>query len=152
MKTFVNSRIDSVIKGPGLATAETHVGDRALVGGLAGRRKLLLGSLSLSLGRIGSPSNTSNNIAHGAAAVRTEHLDSDNVSRLSNAVLGRGNRARAVSTVSVAVLINVVLRDGLAPAGTSFELDVVDIDTSVDNVYVDAFSTFSIVDVLGECP
>ena len=55
-----------------------------------------------------------------------------------------------MSTVAVAINVQVVLRDGLSPLSTSLELGVVDVDTSVNHVDVDAFTASRVVLVLGE--
>jgi hypothetical protein len=52
--------------------------------------------------------------------------------------------------MSVAILINVILRNCLSPCGTSLELDVVDVDTSVDNVDVNTFTRDLVVGVFRE--
>lgn len=55
-----------------------------------------------------------------------------------------------MSTVTVAVLINVILRDGLAPGRTALELDVLGVDTSVDDVNINTSTAVRIILVLGE--
>ena len=56
-----------------------------------------------------------------------------------------------MGTVTVAVLINVVLGNGLAPRSATLELKVLDVDASVDDVDVDAAAPVGIVLVLREC-
>lgn len=53
-----------------------------------------------------------------------------------------------MSAVAVSVLVKIVLGDGLAPFGAALELDVVDVDTSVNNVGINAFAAMTVVDVL----
>lgn len=53
-----------------------------------------------------------------------------------------------MSAVAVGVLVVVVLGDGLAPLGATFELDVVDVDTGVNNVGIDALAAMTVIDVL----
>ena len=55
-----------------------------------------------------------------------------------------------MSTVTVTVLVNVVLGDGLAPRSTALELDVLGVDASVDDVHIDARAAIRVVLVLGE--
>jgi hypothetical protein len=60
----------------------------------------------------------------------------------------RGKERRRTMTVSI--LVDVVLGDRLSPRSSALELDVVDVDASVDNVDVDALSGGLVVLVLGE--
>lgn len=55
-----------------------------------------------------------------------------------------------MGSVTIAILVNVVLRDGLAPECTTLEFDVVDIDASINDIYVNTVSAFIIVQVFGE--
>ena len=52
--------------------------------------------------------------------------------------------------MTVAVLVDVILRNSLAPRSTTFKVNMLDVDTSVDHVYVDAFASEMDVLVLGE--
>lgn len=52
--------------------------------------------------------------------------------------------------MTVTVDILVVLRDSLAPTSTTFEFLVVNVNTSVDDVDIDALATLSIVLVFRE--
>ena len=52
--------------------------------------------------------------------------------------------------MTVAVLINVVLRDGLAPGRAALELDVLGVDTGVNDVDINARTAIRVVLVLGE--
>lgn len=52
--------------------------------------------------------------------------------------------------MTVAILILVILRDGLSPRGTSFKLDVVDIDSCVDDVDINTTTSNFVVGVLVE--
>lgn len=36
--------------------------------------------------------------------------------------------------MSISILVDIVLRDGLSPRGSSLELDVVNVDSSIDDV------------------
>ena len=55
-----------------------------------------------------------------------------------------------MGSVAVTVLVDIVGRDGFAPRSTAPELNVVDIDTSIDDIYIDTFTTIRIVNILGE--
>lgn len=55
-----------------------------------------------------------------------------------------------VSSMTVAVLVDVVLRDGLSPSGATFKLDVLDVDTSVHNKGGNTLATMAVIDVLAE--
>lgn len=118
---------------------------------LASLGKFILGGIILGLGSSRSPLNTRDDVAHRAATVRSEDLDGDNVRSLSDTIFGGSDGTRAVSTVTVAVLIDIILRDGLSPASASLELDVIDVDTGVDDIYVDTFTSALVVDVASEC-
>ena len=60
------------------------------------------------------------------------------MSRLSDAVLGGRDGTSAVSTVAVAILVDIVLRNSLAPGRAALELDVLGVDTGVDDVDINA--------------
>ena len=70
------------------------------------------------------------------------------MSLLGDTVLLAGNSARAVCSVSVAILIGIALRDGLAPRRTTLKVDVVNVGTGVDDVDVNALATVLGVEVL----
>ena len=55
-----------------------------------------------------------------------------------------------MGSVTVAVIVDVILRDGLAPGGATLELDVMNVDTSVDNVHINALTARGVVLVAGE--
>ena len=57
-----------------------------------------------------------------------------------------------MSSVTVHVLVNVILRDSLAPGGTTLELDVVNIDPGVHDVHINALAAERVVVVEGESP
>ena len=70
-----------------------------------------------------------------------------------NAELVRGNGASAMCAVAVVVLVNVVLRNGLAPGGTTAERLMMNVDTGVDDIDVDILNVGNVgfpVEVLGE--
>jgi hypothetical protein len=72
------------------------------------------------------------------------------VSLLGDTVLLAGNSARAVCSVSVAILIGIALGDGLSPRRTTLEVDVVNVGAGVDDVDVNALATVLGVEVLVE--
>lgn len=115
MKTIGDRLVYGSVKGSRFTTSEGHVGNGTLVLGLASGGELLASSLELGLSSFRSKVNTSNDIAHGATAVATKDLDGDDVGSLSNTVLCRGDSTSTMSAVTVAVLVNIVLRDGSAP-------------------------------------
>ena len=147
----INSLVDGVVECLRLATTERHVGDGALVVGLAGPPELLERSSGLRRSLLRRPHNTTDDVRHSATAVATEHLDSDHIRGLRDTVLARRDSTGTVGTVTVAVLINVVLGNGLAPRSATLELKVLDVDASVDDVDVDAAAPVGIVLVLREC-
>lgn len=150
MEARLDGLVDSIIESPALATTKAHVGDGALVCSLASSSKLFGSSIGLLLGGCRSPNNAANNIAHASRAIATEHLDSNDVGGLGNTVLARRDGTRAVSTMAIAILVNIVLGDGLTPACTALEFDVLNVDTGVNDVDIDTLATLWVVNVLGE--
>jgi len=55
-----------------------------------------------------------------------------------------------MSTMTVTVFVNIIERDCCTPDGATFEFDVVNVDTGVDDVDVYALSALRVVLVLGE--
>ena len=55
-----------------------------------------------------------------------------------------------MGSMAVTVLIDVVGRDSLAPGCTTLELNVPDVDASIDNIDIDAVTTVRIVNILSE--
>ena len=141
-----DSSVDGVIKSLGLATTKRHVGN----GALEALALAILGSLDVLDVGLGSPLNTGNDVSHGTRAVRAEDLDGVNVSLLGNTVLLASDSARAVSAVAIAVDVGIAVRDGLAPLGTTLEVNVLGVGTGVDNVGINTLATLSGIEVLVE--
>jgi hypothetical protein len=57
-----------------------------------------------------------------------------------------------VGSVTIVVDVDIILRNRLAPRGTIFELFVVDIDTSVNDVDIDTLARIGMIFILGEGP
>ena len=55
-----------------------------------------------------------------------------------------------MGSVAIVILISVVLRNSLAPRCTSFELFVIDINTSVNDVNIDTLAAGTMIFILGE--
>lgn len=55
-----------------------------------------------------------------------------------------------MSAMTIAVGIFISIRNGLAPRSTTFELDVIDVGASVDNVDIYTLAAITIVEVLVE--
>ncbi|KAI3488847.1 hypothetical protein L1887_47046 [Cichorium endivia] len=142
--------VDGLVERGRLAAAERHVGDEALV--LLGRGRARVGAelCGKLLGVVDGPEDTAGDVRHGSGAAGAEHLDGDEVRLLCYAVLARADGTGAVGAVTVAVLVDVVLGHGLAPASAALELDVVDVDAGVDDVGGDALTAVALVDVLVE--
>ena len=117
---------------------------------VAGGGKLLLSGLGLGLSLSSSPNDTTNNIAHSAASVRAENLDSNYVCSLGNTILSRCDGTSAVGSVPVTVLVDIILGDGFSPKCAALELNMVDVNAGIDYVDVDAVTTKMVVYVLGE--
>jgi len=64
MEAGLHRPVHSIIESLGLATTKGHVGDRALVRGLASGGELGLGSLGLLRGLVGRPDDTANDVGH----------------------------------------------------------------------------------------
>jgi hypothetical protein len=109
-----------------------------------------LGSGELVRSVLSSPQDTGNNVAHSATSVGTQDLDGNQVDSLGNTILARTNGTSAVGSVTITVLIDVILRDGLAPRGPTLKLDVVDVDTGIDDVHVDTLTAGRVVIVESE--
>ena len=156
--TSCNSKVETrpdglvygIVESLGLSTPKGHVGNGALVLGLAGSSILLLSSAVLLVSLGSSPRDAANDIGHGTTAVGAQDLDGDDVGLLGNAVLVRSDGASAVRTMAITILILVVGRNGLAPRRTTLEFNMVDVDTSVNNVDVNTITTLIVVLVLGE--
>lgn len=146
VKTSLNTSVNSILKGLGLATTETHVGNAALESlnlAVLG----ILGLLDVSLDGI---LDTRNDIGHGARAARPEDLDGIEVGLLGNTILLTSHGSGAVSSVTIAIEIFVVGRDCLAPSGTALKVNVVNVDTSVNGVGVNTLTTLGGIEVLVE--
>ena len=144
--TGIDSSVDSLVKDGGFATAQAHVGS----GALEALSLALLGDADLLEVRLGGVLNTLDDVGHGARAVGAEDLDGLDVSLLGDTVLLAGDSARAVCSVSVAILICITLRNGLAPRCATLEVDVVNVGAGVDDVDVNTLTTVLGVEVLVE--
>ena len=118
--------------------------------GLAGSGELLTSSLEFGFRSARSKINTSDDVTHGTTSVATKDLDGDDVGGLSDTIFGRSDGTGTVSTVTVAVLINVVLRNGSAPLRTALKFFVANVDTSVDDVNINTLTTLVVEKVPGE--
>lgn len=146
VNTSADGSVDGSIESLGLTTTKRHVGD----GALEALALAVLGLLLLLEMAGGSELDTLDNVGHGSGAVRSEDLDSIDVGLLGNTVLLAGDSTGAVSTVTVAILIGIPRGNGLTPVGTTLEVDVVDVGTSVNNVGIDTLTTIRRVEVLVE--
>lgn len=145
MDTNINSGVDGEIESWALATTQTHVGNAAL-------EALLLATFGSrnGIGVVGGrPFNTLDNVGHAAASVASENLDGLDMGLLCNTEFLACNRARAVSSVAVAIFVGIALRDGLAPGGAAFEVDVVDVGTGIDDIGSYTLTAIGRVEVLG---
>jgi len=97
---------------------------------------------------LGGPLNTLDDVGHGARAVGAEDLDGVDVGLLGDTILLTSDGTRAVGAVTVAILISIAVRDGLAPVSTALEVDVLVVGTGVDDVDVDTLTTVGRVEVL----
>jgi hypothetical protein len=144
MDTSIDGSVDSEIESNRLATAQAHVGGRALEALLLA----LLGGLDSVRVSLSSPLDTLDDIRHGAGAVGAEHLDSVDIGLLGDTVLLASNCAGAVSAVTVAILIGIAVGDSLAPVGAALEVNVLDVGAGVDDIDVNALAAIGGVEVL----
>jgi hypothetical protein len=145
--TGINGGINGEIQSSGLSTTKRHVGSRTLEWLLV---LALLSSLDSLHVASGSPLDTFNYVGHGAGAIRLEHLYGVDIGLLGHTVLLTGNGTGAVSSVSVAVLVLITSRDGLAPGGTTLEVNVVHVGASVNDIDVNALASVRGIQVLVE--
>ena len=150
MHARVDSPVDSIVQSLGLATAQRHVGDGTLVFGLSGGGIFSLGIGELFGSLFSGPQNTANDVGHGTASVGTQNFDGNDVGSLGNTILARSDCTGTVGPVTVAILVDVIQRNGLAPVGATLELDVVNVDTGIHNVHIDTVTAVTVVFVEGE--
>ena len=146
----VDSPIYGIVQSLGLATTQRHVGNGTFVLGLPGGGVFSLSSGELARSPLGGPQNTTDDIRHGATSVGTQNLDGKEIDSLSNTVLARTDGTSTVSSVTVSVLVDIILRDGLAPGSTTLKLDVVNVDTGVYDVHINTLAARRVVLVEGE--
>lgn len=148
VNTSIDSSVDGQVKSSGLATTETHVGSAALPALLS---LALLGRLLLLRVTLSSPFNALDDIRHGSGAVGSEDFDGIDLSLFGDTILRSSNSTGAVSSMTIAVDVFIVGRDGLAPVSTTFEVDVINVGASINDVYIDTFTSVFGVQVLVEC-
>lgn len=142
VQTSLDTSVDGILKSLRLATTKTHVRNATLEALLA-----LLGPLEMGLN---SPFDTLNDIGHGARPAGSQDLDSKEVGLLGDTVLLTGDGSRAVSAVAVTIGILIVVRDGLAPSGPALEVNVLNVDTSVNGVSIDTLTALRRIQVFVE--
>lgn len=145
--TVLDGSIDGKIESGRLATTQAHVGSRAL----EALALAILGLLDLFIVCLDSVLDALDDVGHGARAVGAEHLDGVNLGLLGNTVLLAGNSTRAVSAVTVAILVGIAAGDGLAPVSTALEVNVLVVGTGVNNVDIDALTSVGGIEVLVPC-
>ena len=57
-----------------------------------------------------------------------------------------------MSPVTVAALVDVILRDDPAPRSATLKLDVIDVDTGIDDVHLNTLTAGRVVFVESGCP
>jgi hypothetical protein len=96
------------------------------------------------------PFDTLDNVRHAARTVGTQDLDSDGVSLLGNTITLSGDGTSAVRTVTVTIFIRVTVRDSGTPFGTTIKVDVLDINTGIDDIDLDTLTTLGFIVILAE--
>ena len=113
----VDSPVDGIVQSLRHTPTQQHVGNGTLV------PRLPSGSvLGLSGGELAS------SLLSGPTPVGAQDLNSNEIDSLGNTVLARTDGTGAVGPVTIAVVVDAILRDGLAPRGTALKLGVVDVD------------------------
>ena len=148
--TRVDGPVNSIVQSLGHTATQRHVGNGSLVLRLSGSSELGLGSSELLGSLVSGPQNTTDDVGHSATSVGTQDLDGDEVGSLGNPVLAGTDRASAMGTMAVAILIDIIHRDSDSPTGATFKLDVVDVDTSIDDVHVNTVTAGRMVVVESE--
>jgi len=108
-----------------------------------------LGSGKLVSRLVSSPQDSTNNVSHSTASVRTQDLDGNEVGCLGNTVLARTDGTSTVGPVAIAVLIDII-RDGHAPGRATLKLRMMDVDAGIDNLGVDTLTAGRVVLVASE--
>jgi hypothetical protein len=111
VRARLNDLVNRIIQSSGHTATQIHVSDGTLVPCVPGGGELDIGNSELG-GLLGDPQNTANGISHSATSVRTQDLDSDGVGSLSNPIFAGTS---AVGVMAIAILVDVVLRDGGSP-------------------------------------
>lgn len=151
METGLDGFVNSIVQGLRPSTSKTHVGNRALVVRLSCSSDFGSSRDSLRLSLSGSPDNATNDIRHAAASVGSQDPDSNDFRLLGHAVLAGGNGASAVGTVAIGIFFStIIVGNGLTPGRAAFKLHVVDVDTSIDDININAVTAIIIVEVLGK--
>ena len=117
---------------------------------LSGGLELSGSELGLLCCRFCSKDDAGNNVGHGTAAIGSKNFHCNDIRRLGNAIFARSNCASAVGTMAIVIIINIIQRDSLAPRRSVFELLVVKVDTSVDDIDIDTVASERVMFVLGE--
>jgi len=146
VNTSIDSSVDSSVESSGLATAEGHVGDRAL----EALALAILGILDGLLVGFGGGIDTLDNIRHAAGTVGAKDLDGVDVGLLGHTVLLASNGAGAVGSVTVAILIGIAIGDSEAPVSAALEVNMVNVGTSVNDVGIYTLAGLLSVEVLVE--
>jgi hypothetical protein len=148
MEAIVDGSIDGTVQCGGLATAKTHVRNRAFVSRLARGLDFRLSSFELLLRGLAGKVYTCDNIGHGTRAIGPEDFDCDDIGFLGDTILAGRNGTRAVRAMSIIILVNVVQRNSLSPRCATLKLHVLNVDASINDIHVHAFTTLFIVQVL----
>lgn len=146
VKTSINGCIDSQIEGARFAATQAHVGNGALEMLLLA---FLCGGDRLSMGS-SSPLNTLDNVGHGARAIGLQDLDCVNACLLSNTKFLASDSAGAVSSVAVAIDVFITSRNGLAPVGATFEINVLNVCTGINDIGINTLTSILRVEILVE--
>jgi hypothetical protein len=145
METAFCSSVDDIFQGPGFAAAKTHVGNGSFVSGCSSSGVLGLGSGCFACCALSSPLNPTDHIAHATTSVGSKDLDGDNISSLGNTEPAGGDGPSTMGAVSVAILVDIVLRHGRTPGRTALEFGVGDVNPGVNDVDINALAALGVV-------
>ena len=53
--------------------------------------------------------------------------------------------------MAVTILVRVTIRNSFSPMGTTLKVNMLDISARVDDVNIDTFTSFTLINILVEC-
>lgn len=97
-----------------------------------------------------SPFDTLDNVRHSSRTIRAEDLNRVDGGLLSDTKLLSANSTRAMSSVTVTILINVAGRNSLSPVSTALKINMLNVSAGVDDVDINTLTTVGLMNVFAE--